>query len=554
MPRGYVLPRTRPGQTYEAFRDAFAWDLPDQYNIATECLSAADPTRTALYHVDEDGGHHELSFEALDRAAEALAGTMASWGITEGGRVAICFPQSPELLIAHFATYKLGAIAVPVSVLLGGDSMAYTLSHSRAELLFIDEAVMADFDDPGVFEAAERRAPITIDPGRYGPADDHLGGFAAVNEPDATTPSVETTPDTPGLMLYTSGSSGKPKGVLQGHRYLIGSLPSIQLGYNLVDTDDAADERFWTPSEWAWAAALFDVVFPALALDGTVVSYVRRSGFDAEQAPAFMAETDVTGTFLPPTALTMIREAHPSVESPPSSLEVVLTGGEPLNPAVGEWVERELGAELNEGYGQTEANVTVGNCSVLFESKPGSMGRPWPGHDIVVMDDDENRLGADEVGELGIVGPDPVFFIEYWDAPETTTEKFTDDGVLKTGDMVLVDEDGYVWFRGRKDDLIIASGYRISPVEVEEALEAHPLVDDAVAGGVPGPGGGTNIKAYLRVDAAAGSADALDFEALRQLVKDDLGAHKAPDEFEVLRDPPTTRTGKIDRTALFGRE
>lgn len=549
------MPQSRPGQTYESFRGEFEWDLPEEYNIAAECLSAADSNRprTALYHVDESGAHHEFTYSDLDEASDALAATMASWDVTEGSRVAICFPQSPELLITHLATYKRGAVAVPVSVLLGRESMEYTLSHSDAELLLYDEAVVDGFGSGAdVFESVGRRVPVSIDPSRYEAGDRYLGGLAAVAEPVEDVPAVETTPDTPAIMLYTSGSSGRPKGVLQGHRYLIGSLPGIQLGYDLVDAESATDQRIWTPSEWAWAAALFDVVFPTLALGGTVVSYVRRTGFDPDTALEFIEETGVTRTFLPPTALSLIREAVPEPETPPPTLEVVLTGGEPLNPAVQEWVVDGLDVVLNEGYGQTEANVTVGNCTALFEPRPGSMGKPYPGHDILVLDEDETPLGPGEVGELAVQAPDPVFFLEYWEDPETTAEKFTDDGTLKTGDMVVVDEDGYVWFRGRKDDLIISSGYRISPVEVEDSLEGHPLVDEAVVGGVSGPDGGTRIKAYIRAVASAEAEP--EFDALRQVVRDELGAHKTPDEFEMLRDPPQTRTGKIDRSALFGGE
>lgn len=557
MPRGYVMPRSRPDQSYESFREAFEWDLPATYNIANECLSAMHSSRqdAALYHVDEAGAHHEFTYEALDEASDAFAATMASWGVTEGRRVAICLPQSPELLVAHLATYKLGAVAVPVSVLLGRESMAYTLTHSDADLLVFDTDVIDDGDArTEVLDAVERTVPLTIDPARYGATDRYLGGLADVAETGTAAPTLVTSPDTPAIMLYTSGSSGRPKGVLHGHRYLIGSLPGIQLGYDLVDVESASRHRFWTPSEWAWAAALFDVVFPALALGGTVVSSVRRSGFDPETALGFVDETGVTAAFLPPTALHLIRDANREPDAPPSTLEVVLTGGEPLNPAVGTWVERELDVVLNEGYGQTEANVTVGNCDALFDSRPGSMGRPYPGHEVLVLDEDGSPDRRGEVGELAVRGPDPVFFQEYWGDPDATAGKFTDDGTLRTGDMVVRDEDGYVWFRGRKDDLIIASGYRISPVEVEDAIEEHPDVDAAVVGGVTGADGTKTIAAYVRPVASEDAERAPEFDALRRLVRDELGAHKTPDEFELLTDPPLTRTGKIDRSALFGEE
>lgn len=554
MPEGYVFPEHPREHTYESFRRAFEWDLPESYNIATACLTSEASTHeaTALYHVDESGGHHEFSYEALDEASDALAAELHGWGVSRGSHVALCFPQSPELLVAHLATYKLGAVSVPLSVLLGRAALAHSLSHSGTEVLLVDAAVRDGLDAAAdAFDAVDRVVDVSLDPAGYGPAARHLGGLAAVADPEGRPPHVaETGPDTPALLLYTSGTTGRPKGVLQGHRYLIGSLPGNQLWYHLFDPATGSDQRVWTPSEWAWAGALFNVVFPTLALGGTVVSSVRRSGFDPEAALAFVDETGVTRAFLPPTALSRIREAVPEPATRLPTLEVVQSGGEALNPAVQAWVERELDLIVNEAYGQTEANALVGNCRALFELRPGSMGRPYPGHDVLVLDEGGEPLGPGELGELAIEGPDPTFLLEYWDDPAATDATFTDDGALKTGDMVELDEDGYVWFRGRKDDLIVSSGYRVSPIEVEATLETHPLVSEAVVGGVPGPDGTTRIKAYLRGDADGGPSETT-FEELRQLVRTELGAHKTPDAIEVLAAPPLTRTGKMDRAALF---
>lgn len=554
MTEGYHLPERGGALPYETYRDRFEWEVPDRYNIASASLDHSGDLQgeTALYHVDEDGAHHEFSYAALDRASDAFAATLAEWGVSEGSRVGLCFPQSPELVIAHLATYKLGAVAVPLSMLLGGDSARYTLEHADVETLLVDDVAYDRFlDRSGIFDTVDRVVPIALDPAGYDAGADYLGGLAEVATDGASVDPTTTAPDDPALILYTSGTSGRPKGVLLGHRYLIGSLPGYHLWFHLFDAATSRAQRVWAPSEWAWAGALFDVVFPTLAVGGTVVSSVRRSGFDAAATRSFVDETEVTRAFMPPTALALLRSADPDPETSLPTLEVVQSGGEPLSTAVQDWAESTFDLVVNEGYGQTEANALVGNCRVLFDRRPGSMGRPYPGHDVVVVDDDGDTLPAGELGELAVQGPDPVFFIEYWDDPDATAEKLSDD-LFRTGDLAVRDEDGYLWFRGRADDLILTSGYRVSPVEVEEALERHDLVGDAVVGGRPDPDRGTRVTAYVLPTTSPDDVTDTDERELREFVGDELGAHKRPREITFVEELPRTRSGKADRSALFG--
>lgn len=551
---GYVLPNRDSGISYETFRQEFRWDVPDRYNIATSSLNHPDDRQTgiALHHVDEDGDHHEFSYEALDRASDALAAGLAEQGVVKGSHAAVCFPQSPELLVVHLAVCKLGAVVVPLSMLLGRDSIAHTLTHGDVDILIVDEERYGSVDaDSGPFEPVEDVFPIALNPSKYVEGADYLGGLAEFATGDATLPDPSTGPDDPAFLIYTSGTSGRPKGVLLGHRYLVGSMPGYHLWFHLFDTKTYSEQRVWTPSEWAWAGALFDVVFPTLAIGGTVVSSVRRSGFDPEQTLEFIEEVGVMRAFMPPTALSLLRKEVPEPETNLPTLEVVQSGGEPLSPAVQDWAEAELDLVVNEGYGQTEANALVGNSRALFDRQSGSMGRPYPGHDIVVVDENDEPLQAGELGELAVQGPDPVFFLEYWNDPAATAEKLTDKGLFRTGDMAVIDEDGYIWFKGRKDDLIVTSGYRVSPVEVEEALERHDLVSDAVVGGEPDPDRGTRITAYVLPAVAPEAVTQTEESRLREFVRDEIGAHKRPHEFVVVDELPRTRSGKTDRSALF---
>lgn len=547
MPEGYSLPVVDESTTYDDLISGFEWNVPEVYNIAGAVRRIADerPAATALAHVDDDGGRHEFSYAELDDAAAALAAHLAAADLERGDRIAVCFPQSPELLVAHLAIYRIGCVAVPLSVILGDDSARYSLTHSGADALLVDSQVHEDLKD--VVADLDLRYELVVDVSgeQYEGSTRHLGGYDDHVDGDETHDLVETAPDDPALIVYTSGTSGKPKGVVQAHQYLIGALPSYQLWFQLFD--DRHRERVWTPAEWSWAGSLFDVVFPTLALGGTVVSNGRRSGFDPRHALRLVADLDVSRAFLPPTALSQIRNNCDPDSVGLSRLEVVMCGGEQCSASLRHWAERELDLVVNESYGQTEANALVGNCQALFDARDDSMGKPYPGHACRVVGDDGEPVAPDEVGEIVLNLPDPVVFEGYWDDEATTAERFA-EGQYLTGDLATVDEDGYLYFVGRSDDVIISAGYRVSPAEVESVLCDLPGVNEAAVGGVPDEERGQRIKAVVF---PADGTEPPSPDRLRQHVRSTLGPHKAPDEVELLEEPPTTRSGKLDRSALF---
>jgi acetyl-CoA synthetase len=383
-----------------------------------------------------------------------------------------------------------------------------------------------------------------------------LGGLATAVTAYPSTNDEEvapTAPDDPAILLYTSGTSGRPKGVLQGHGYLLGSLPGYHCSFHLFTGSECRAARAWTPSEWAWAGALFDVVFPTLAVGGTVLSTERRSRFDPDRALDTIEHERVTHTYLPPTALARLRSETTPGAYDLSSLSVIQAGGEQLPSAVFEWAEETLDVTVNEAYGQTEANFLAGNCQRYYEAKPGSIGKPYPGHDVAVVDENGRELAPGELGELVVEPPDPVTFLEYWRDPEATDQKFFNDGRMRTADLVRRDEDGYFWHAGRRDDLIVSAGYRISPLEVESALADDPRVADAVVGGVPDAERGQRVKAYVVLTEGTDEGDNVNdlVDVLKEQVRERLGAHKGPHEVAVVESIPETRSGKTDRDALF---
>ncbi len=277
-----------------------------------------------------------------------------------------------------------------------------------------------------------------------------------------------------------------------------------------------------------------DVLIPAW-YHGMVV-FTAEDDFDPGGSFDLMAELGVTLAFLPPTALKMMPAS--GVSRPDLSLRAIFTGGEPLGSEMLEWAEETLGCHINEGYGQTEADLVVGNCAPV---RPGSMGRALPGHEVLIQDEEGNRLIGRE-GEICVRAPDPVMMLGYWNRPEATAEKYR-GGWLLTGDLGLEDSDGYLWFRSRKDDVITSRGYRIGPGAIEESLMAHPVVGvpDEIRGQVPA------VFVVLRSGVEPSEQVAAE---LRNHVRTRLAAHETPRQVTFLDELPPTTTGKIMRRAL----
>ncbi|POG54291.1 acyl-CoA synthetase [Haloferax marisrubri] len=537
---GYSLPTPNSGA--DDPWAGFEWRLDEIYNIAQVALSNGDAGETALRHVTVDDDSVELTYGELRDAVSTMAAMLDSQGIGRNDVVGVCLPQSPELLITQLATFSLGSIVVPLSMLLGDDSLAYSLSQSEANLLVVDNRRHQDLEV--ALEDVEV-TPVTTS----GYDESVLGGLAEIVDSNRRVGAVETAPDDPALIMYTSGTTGKPKGVVQGHQYLAGSLSGYQAWFERFGDEPGRGVRAWTPSEWAWAGALFDVVFPTLALGGTVTSRERRSGFDADRSLALVANQGVTHAFLPPTALSRIMSEGSIDEHDLSAFSVVMCGGEKLPGSVFSWAEERLEVTVNEAYGQTEANALIGNCRAAHTAKRGSMGKAYPGHDVLVVDESGEEVPHGEIGEVAVRCPDPVVFLGYHNDETATREKF-DGNLFLTGDLAVQDEDGYLWHQGRKDELILTSGYRVSPLEVESVIEADENVADVVVGGVPDEKRGQIVKAYV-VPANVDSGEDQWTESLKETVREELGAHKVPRETQVIDEIPQTRSGKADRTSLF---
>jgi len=542
--------------THERAHAAFEWDLPESFNPAVDFLGKHDTESVALEQAYPDGRRESYTFGDLDRRSDRLAAGLADLGVEAGDRVGVVVSQKPQNPLIHLANWKLGAVSVPLTVLFGPDALRYRLADAGAKAVVIDPSVREALesvreDCPDLEHVVEIE---TDDPDGDVRAFDAVlagGEGAAVDlDPYDATPGTETA------IMYTSGSTGPPKGVLHSHALWLGRAAAA---YNYFDQGLGPSATVWTPADWAWGAALGGTLFATWHHGGTVVGY-PKAAFDPEEALGLLAEFGVTHSFVPPTALRLLMEVEDPADEYDLDIETVAAAGEPLTPEIVEWVETAFDdVTLNEFYGQTELNLAVGNAATWFETRPGSMGKVLPGYDLAILDPEAaedgeiDRLGAGETGEIALRPHDrAVFFDGYWNRPEKTAAKRVGDWFL-TGDLAERDEAGYVWFKSRKDDVIITAGYRVGPMEVEEAILEHPDVAQVGVVGVPDETRGEIIKAYVEPAPGVSGDDGLRAE-IRDLVRENLAEYEYPREIAFVDDLPQTTTGKIRRLELRERE
>jgi len=530
---------------YDSLRAAFRWDIPERYNIASATVdrhAALRPNDAALVFEDHLGAVTTFSFEDVRRASNRLANLLAAQGLVRGDRVAILLPQVPQTAVAHVAAYRSGLIAVPLFVLFGPDALEFRLADSGARALITDVA-----NWPKVAGLRDRlpdlRSVLVV--GGEG-VDGTLDYEREVARGSGDFRTVDTAAEDPAIIVYTSGTTGPPKGALHAHRFLLGHLPGVLLPH---DFPPQPGDLFWTPADWAWIGGLYDVLFPAWHWGLPVLAHRARQ-FDPGQAFDLMARHGVRNVFLPPTALKLMRRSG-ARPGPGFRLRSVGSGGETLGAELLDWGREALGVTINEFYGQTECNLIVSNSATIMPVRAGSMGRPVPGHEVAVIDEAGRHLPAGTTGEIAVHSPDPVMFLGYWNRPDATADKFVGEW-MRTGDLGRADEHGYLWYEARTDDLITSGAYRIGPGEIEDCLLRHPAVAMAAVIGVPDPIRTQSIKAFVVLAAGHLPSPALTVD-LQDHVRTRLAAHEYPREIEYLEAMPLTATGKVMRRELRAR-
>lgn len=533
------------GTTYEEVYGNFKWDIPEHYNIANDVCDrwADDDGRVALVYEDSNKDVRTYTFADIRKYANQLVNTFASLGLGRGDRVTLLLAQDPECAIAHVACWKGGMVSGPCSVLFGGDAIAYRVNDSGARVLITDST-----NYPKVAEVRDQcptlEHVLVID----GEPEGASNFWRAIESADETYTNVTTRAEDIAWISYTSGTTGMPKGSVQPHRMMLGHMPSLEFIYDFFpQTGDA----LWSPADWAWMAGLMDVIFPGW-FHGCKVVATAMKGFEAEEAYRILAQHEVTLALLTPTMLKLMRQVPDPLSRYDLKLRAVLSGGEAVGAGLLEWAQKELKLSINEGFGQTECNVILGNNGNVFPIKPGSLGKPTPGSVVKIIDDDGNEMPVGEEGHIACQRPDPVMLLEYLNKPEATREKFIGDWLI-TGDVGHMDEDGYFWFHGRGDDVITSSGYRIGPGEIEDALLKHDVVQMVAVIGVPDAVRTEVIKAFVIPVPGSDTSEAT-VDELRDFVRSRLAKHEVPKMIEFVDSLPMTTTGKIMRRELRERE
>jgi acetyl-CoA synthetase len=511
--------------------------FPHPFNLGVACLDEHDPGDRALTVVHADRSSTDYTFGDVRRQANRLANALIALGIGRGDVVAVVNPASYETGVAYVSLWRMGAIALPLSSLFGPDALAYRLGNGEARAVITSAANVDKVHE--ALSVADRDVPVLVIGKAPGSGDHDFDALLADASDEFEV--VQTAAEDPAFLIYTSGTTGNPKGALHAHRIVFGELPAFEALYEFYPQPG---DVLWSPADWAWIAGIMDVFVPAWFYGLPLIVDMQRS-FDPERVVWLMREHRVTLTFLPPTGLRMIRST--GLPGGGFALRAVCTGGEALGADLLGWAEDFFGATVNEAYWQTELNGICGNCASVFPVKPGSLGRAFAGTRVAVLDDS----GQPVIGRPGEIAADrhhPLTMLEYWRNPEATRDKFLGDWLL-TGDIGVMDEDGYVWFQSRKDDVINSSGYRIGPGEIEECLGSHPAVALSAVIGVPDERRGEVPKAFVVLRAGYAADDRLADE-LRAHVRTRLAPHEVPREIAFLDDLPRTTTGKILRRAL----
>jgi acetyl-CoA synthetase len=580
------MPKPTPpaSDAYAALYSGFRWHVPERFNIAEVCCTRwarATPDAIAIRYQREDGSRRDCTYAELDRAADRLAAALHGIGVARGDRVAIVMPQRFETAVAHIALYRLGAVAMPLSMLFGPDALEYRLQDSGACLALVDETGIANvLEARSLCPQLETLVAVGAAEGR-GDAD----WSALLEAAGAPPPPVDTSADDPCVLIYTSGTTGPPKGALLPHRVLIGNLPGFVCSQNWFphglppgrpeagrpprgatvaerqSGGSGSDAVFWSPADWAWTGGLMDALLPTLYFGREIVAYQGR--FAPETAFALLETHRVTHSFLFPTALKAMMKAVPEPRRHfDLKLRAIMSAGEAVGDAVFAWCRDELGVVPNEMFGQTEINYIVGNCAARWPARAGSMGRPYPGHRVAVIDDDGSECPRGTPGDVALHRRDvhgdldPVFFLGYWKRDDATAAKFTgdpDDSWCRTGDTAVMDETGYLWYQGRSDDVFKAAGYRIGPSEIENCLVKHAAVANAAVVPKPDAERGAVVKAYVVLAPGHAASRALE-HALQAHVRGKLAPYEYPKEIEFIDALPMTTTGKVQRRVLRLRE
>jgi acetyl-CoA synthetase len=521
--------------SYDEMRAQHRWEVPERYNIARDVCDKHERDRLAMIWEDWRGNERQVKFGELQDLSNRFANLLEANGVERGDRVATLLPSLPETAAVFLGTYKRGAILLSMSVLYGDSGIEHRLKDSGAKALVTDTKNRHRIPDG----LAEKIFVMDGDEGEREAGD--IDFDDAMRKASDRYEMADTAADDPAQLYYSSGTTGTAKGILHAHRYLL-AHEEFEFCHDVQD-----GELFHGSGEWAWAAGICPLLGP-WRYGAVQFVFARKAGFDPEEQLRQLSKHEVSNMFTTPTALRSMTSVSDAGRKYPQKLRITCSAGEPLNPEVIRWFREQFGITVLDYYGLTESYPLCGNYPTV-EVREGSMGLPMPGWDVQILDEDENPLPAGERGEICLrARSNPHYPIGYWNRDEDTEEVFGGDW-FHTKDAAQRDEDGYVWYAGRADDVIISAGYRIGPFEVESACVEHPAVIEAAAVASPDAKRGDIVKAFIVLAEGHDRTDQL-AEEIKQFVRQRHSAYAYPREIEFVDDLPKTLTGKIRRVEL----
>ena len=494
--------------------------IPARFNFARDVVERAEPETLALRFVSAAGGRRDLTFGEVAESAARWAAFLRGRGVAPGDRVLVLVGKTPDWFTVMLAALKVGAVAIPCSEMLRAKDLDFRVRHAGARLLLADPRCRAEVEAMG--EACE---VVYLDE-------------AVLGEPDATT--ADTAAEDPAFILYTSGTTKDPKGVVHTHRYTWAKRAQAE-GW----VDARPGDIVWCTAGTGWAKSIWNVLLGPWSCGAAVV--LHEGAFDPEERFRLLEELAPSVLCQAPTEYRLMAKLDGISRFDLSGVRHMVSAGEPLNPEVIRAFEGAFGRTIHDGYGQTENTLIVGNFPGA-EIRPGSMGKPAPGYDVRLIDLEGREAPAGEEGDIALRGDAPALFAGYWNAPEETAAVYRGEWYV-TGDRAVRDEDGYLWFTGRADDVILSAAYRIGPFEVESALLEHAAVAESAVVGKPDPDRGQIVKAFVVLRPGHSGDDALASE-LQSHVKRVTAPYKYPREIEFVDSLPKTRSGKIRRVEL----
>ena len=531
---------------YELMYKNFKWNVPEYYNFGFDVVDqwAEDRTKLALISIDRSGKRDRYhTFYDLKIQSNKFANVLRNIGIKKGDRALVILQSIPEWYFALIGMFKLGVIPMPGTVLLTSKDIEYRINRAEACM------ILTDMDHAESVELIKDKCPslkhfMLVDGKRKG----WLSFYEEMNKASAELKQSEvgkTKSSDPMLIYFTSGTTGHPKMVLHTHSYPLGHEVTARFAQALTKCD-----LHWTVSETGWAKAAWGKLFGQMIVGAAIIQWETPGRFDPDGLLRAMEKYGVTTFCAPPTVYRMLIQLDLSKYK--LKLRHCMSAGEPLNPEVIRVWKKAFGLDIYDFYGQTETVCVLSNYPFM-PIKYGSVGKPTPGHDVRIVDDEGNELGPNEEGNIALyIGDErpPGLFKEYWKDEEAMKKAFRGD-YYYTGDRGYKDEDGYFWFVGRDDDVIKSSGYRIGPFEVESALIEHPAVAECAVVGAPDPKGirGIVVKAVIVLAKGYKPSEALTKE-LQDHVKKTTAPYKYPRIIEYVDELPKTISGKILRREL----